>query len=1260
MKTPALRLSSKKGFVEPLESRIAPASLNPTVLSISRSTPLGADTGVGSVVYAVTFSEAVTGVDATDFLVVTTGDAKASSPVVVTGSGASYSVTIDGLQGNGDVQLKLVDDDTILGSSLPPGPQEALVSTFPLGGPGLNNGSFAGEIYHLLQTGPKVTGIAPRPLSGTTATWDVTFSEDVTGVDATDFLPVYTGSAAGSSTLNVVKTDGSHYTVSVTGVTGTGTVGMNLVDDGSIKDADKNPLQAKTISFDGGNSSTVGSSAHSVATADLNGDGKADLVVSNYNSGSVSVLLGTGDGTFQPKDDYSVGNNPRTVVVADVNGDGKPDIVTTDYTFKAVFPNYTFGSVSVLLGNGDGTFQADSVFGSPSQHLSVAVADLNADGKPDIVQTTQSSVGVVTVLLNNNAGGFTPTASYAVGSNPGAVAIGDVDGDGKVDIVTANNGAGTVSVLLGNGNGTFQNASSALTGSGPTGVALADVNGDGKTDIITSNGNSLSVSVLLNLSSSTGFVSLNDPVDYTNTFIPSGVALTDVDGDGILDIVVSNGEPSAPNALPEQGLLFTTNIGVFKGNGDGTFGSVNTFGLSSNGSTGVAIGDFNGDGRADVSTADGATNTASVFLNTGEGGYTGGTITLTANGPDLSVTSVSDAKTSAAPGELLTYTINYANVSLKNATGVKLTSELNSELNFVASENPGWTLSNGILSKTVGNLNGSSTGSVTLKLHVNNTITSGYSGFGQTVTIGDDGANGDDPNTGNQSQSDYDSLTGLNADLVITKITDPTLAVQGNLAYITVSYNNLGNWGVSSAKLTVTLPEGTSFNSSNSDSRWVNNGDGTISLPGMGGIAVPAGQADQSVTFAVEVPFFKGAPSPLVTTATISTAFGFPTETNTNNNTKMETTPVYGGFYVTSPGIAVAGRYAPPVIRVFDMATGDEVYNFLAYEPRFRDSIRVALADIDGDGVDDIITTTAHGTGRLRAFNGLNGEQFTTGVFGNNAKHEIAVFDGRREIGAFVAAGNLDGIFGPEIIVGSALGGGRVKVFTIGGGEQTPSESGSQAVGPTFTLLKSFTPFGAKFRGGVRVATGDLDGFTSPNAVPENIGFGFEDDLIVGQGYRGGTVIAYKGYSDTVLQTIQIGGPKYRGGVAVAAGDVDGDGRADIVVGRNTGRPSIVEIFSGRTGEQIGNSINPFDTDPNKPRNAFGVRVATADVNYDGIADIITSVGILNKSLVRIYDGRADMDGTYHLLESQPDPIYSKFPNVALWVAGSQASFSRG
>src|SRR5438552_273323 len=215
----------------------------------------------------------------------------------------------------------------------------------------------------------------------------------------------------------------------------------------------------------------VGSGPYSVAAGDLNGDGRLDLVVANSLANSVSVLLGNGDGTFQPARNFDagLGSGPIWVLIVDVNGDGKPDILLA---------NQSRNAVGVLLGNGDGTFQAPMNFDTAGNlPESIAVGDFNGDGKLDVAVAHFYSNNV-TVLLGNGDGTFQPAyvaATFAPDMFLIPVAAGDVNGDGKLDLVTASVGNVMGAVLLGNGDGTFRPAPTTPATTRPAPAVAADL-----------------------------------------------------------------------------------------------------------------------------------------------------------------------------------------------------------------------------------------------------------------------------------------------------------------------------------------------------------------------------------------------------------------------------------------------------------------------------------------------------------------------------------------------------------------------------------------------------------------------------------------------------------------------------------------------------------------------------------------------------------------------------------------------------------------
>jgi hypothetical protein len=239
----------------------------------------------------------------------------------------------------------------------------------------------------------------------------------------------------------------------------------------------------------------TGPGAVSVAVRDFNGDGILDLAVANQGSSDVSVLLGNGDGTVQTARNFATGSDPQSVVVGDFNGDGNPDLAVVDYNNNA-------GTVDVLLGNGDGTFRPARSYAAGGNLRSVAVGDFNGDGIQDLAIANRGNSpplftdGNVSVLVGNGDGTFKPATTYAAGPYPTFVAVGDFNGDGIQDLSVL--GLDGVRVLLGNGDGTFQTSPfSYVVGPGPSSLAVGDFNGDGWANLAVATGFN-SVSILLN------------------------------------------------------------------------------------------------------------------------------------------------------------------------------------------------------------------------------------------------------------------------------------------------------------------------------------------------------------------------------------------------------------------------------------------------------------------------------------------------------------------------------------------------------------------------------------------------------------------------------------------------------------------------------------------------------------------------------------------------------------------------------------------
>lgn len=288
----------------------------------------------------------------------------------------------------------------------------------------------------------------------------------------------------------------------------------------------------------------------SVTAADLNGDGNLDLVTTSASS--VGVLFGAGNGVLSARTDYSTGQITRSTRLGDVNGDATIDIIAVDGASS---------TVGLLLGKGDGTFAPKVDYPTDRGPGGLALGDLDRDGVMDVVTSNGGSSvsGTVSVLLGTGDGKLAAHVDYPVGVAPVAVALGDLNGDRKPDIAVANagfDGEWSVGVLLGKGDGTFAPETEYASGYGPNSIALGDLNGDGTLDIVTANSMAASsVSVLLG--SGDGVFATN--VDYVAGERPHSLVLGDVNGDGRLDAVTAN---------PDSGT-----ISLLLGKGDGTFAS---------------------------------------------------------------------------------------------------------------------------------------------------------------------------------------------------------------------------------------------------------------------------------------------------------------------------------------------------------------------------------------------------------------------------------------------------------------------------------------------------------------------------------------------------------------------------------------------------------------------------------------------------------------------------------------------------------------
>jgi FG-GAP-like repeat/Abnormal spindle-like microcephaly-assoc'd, ASPM-SPD-2-Hydin len=345
----------------------------------------------------------------------------------------------------------------------------------------------------------------------------------------------------------------------------------------------------------------VSSLGESLIVGDFNGDGKLDLAVTSGLT--VSVLLGNGDGTFKtPLNSAALNTNPQGMAAKDLNGDGKLDLVIADSTAEVV---------SVLLGNGDGTFKARVDYPLGDTATAVDIADFNRDGKPDIAVVSGFSQ-TLSILLGKGDGTFQPHVDYPTAATPVQVTSADLNGDGFLDIVVANGYTpGAVSVYLGKGNGTFAPYVAYSAGTSVSSISLGDFNGDEKIDVAATSLNDNDVAILLGKGDGT----FQAAVNYPTGFSPTSVSAQDFNGDGKLDLAILN---SSVNNTNDN----IASVMILLGRGDGTFHSNPSYPTAGSNPQQIVAADFNADGVPDLAITDLSQSAGlSVLLASGDGKF---------------------------------------------------------------------------------------------------------------------------------------------------------------------------------------------------------------------------------------------------------------------------------------------------------------------------------------------------------------------------------------------------------------------------------------------------------------------------------------------------------------------------------------------------------------------------------------------------------------------------------------------------------------
>jgi hypothetical protein len=360
----------------------------------------------------------------------------------------------------------------------------------------------------------------------------------------------------------------------------------------------------------------AGNGPSSVAVADFNCDGILDLAIANRQDDTVSILLGNGDGTFQAEKTYATGYTPVSVAVGDFNNDGFLDLAVVNTCGDTLLcTSVTAGTVSILLGNGDGTFTLKSSPDTGEAPTFVAVGDFNGNGNLDLA-VANGTDDTLSILLGDGTGNFTLKENPLTGANPSWVAVGDFNNDGILDLAVANAGTvlsrgSTVTVMLGKGDGTFPFLTATLISSegySPVAVAVGDFNNNGNLDLAVLNACGTNATCM---SAGKAAILLGDggtPPNFTpqsNTatgFGPSALAVADLNGDGKLDVAVADATLSV--------------VSILLGDGAGNLSLQTSPAPPMTGASpsSIAIGDFNGDGGLDLVTANNNSVNASVLL----------------------------------------------------------------------------------------------------------------------------------------------------------------------------------------------------------------------------------------------------------------------------------------------------------------------------------------------------------------------------------------------------------------------------------------------------------------------------------------------------------------------------------------------------------------------------------------------------------------------------------------------------------------------
>lgn len=909
-------------------------------------------------------------------------------------------------------------------------------------------------------------------------------------------------------------------------------------------------------SFDPKVDFSTGSRPQFITFGDLDGDGKSDMIVANSTSNTISIFKNTstvGSVSFTAKTDYPTGSNPVSLSVGDLDGDGKPDVAVVNSTSNtlSVFRNTgTPGTISLAV-------KVDYPTGN--EPYGVAIGDLNNDGKPDIVVANYSS-NTISAFKNIGAVGaisFAVKVDFTTGAGPNSVSIGDIDGDGKPDITVPNNNANTVSILRNvSSSGTITLASKVdfPTGAYPFDSKIGDFDDDGKLDVAVANGNVATISIFRNLST-TGNVSMASKMDFGAGSPSYSVFIDDLNGDGKPDIAAANSLSSSLSVLENRSTA-----------GSLSLASKVDYPVGSSPYS-VSCGDLDGDGKSDIAAANFISNTISVLRNKVTGPYISSfTPTLGGNGSTVIITGNNFAGTNA--------------VSFGGTAAASFSVDSSTSITALVS-----TGASGSVSVTTPQGNASLAGFTFSNVPTITSFNPERGGTGTTVVI----------RGTNFIGAISVSFGGSAASSFVIDSANKITAVVGTVSTGTVPVSVTTPYGTASRAGFYTGPTITAF----------------TPMSGAVGTTVTISGTHFSNVASANIVFF-GAVKAQVTSASA---------------TSLSVIVPYGATFepiTVNTGNLIAYSEKPFIVT---FAGGDAAFNANSFAPQVdspsANSFGIVMSDLDMDGRPDIAAIDLVGN-QLSVFKNTGSQgvisfakkiDYATGAFPfsvcagdldgdgkpelvtvNNQSNSISVFYNTSTAGAisFTAKTDYTTYSSPDGIALQDLNGdGKPDIIVANSSPQSVSVFIN--TGTPGNL--SFAPQAIFFTGSQspnKIAISDLDGDGKPDVAIA----GVANTVTLLRNTTSGGVISFALPINMVNES--------SGTIDISIGDLDGDGKPDIILANSTN--NAVSVFRNiSTPGTI--SFSPridFTTDPcGCSSSAYPNHIGIGDVNGDGKPDIV-------------------------------------------------------